>query len=107
MVEFASLRAVGIRPRTLRRSLALEQVLVLGVGVVAGAVAGVIATAVALPSIPENFTLGPAPPLAFGLPLGAIGVIIVAVVVSLGVTVAVAARLVVGRASVDTLGGGQ
>jgi hypothetical protein len=103
MVEFASLRAVGIRPRTLRRSLALEQVLVLGVGVVAG----VIATAVALPSIPENFTLGPAPPLAFGLPLGAIGVIIVAVVVSLGVTVAVAARLVVGRASVDTLGGGQ
>ncbi len=107
MVEFASLRAVGIRPRTLRRSLAIEQVLVLGVGVVTGAAAGVIATVVALPSIPENFTAGTAPPLAFGLPLGAIGVIIVAVLVSLGTTVAVAARLVVGRSSVDTLGGGQ
>jgi putative ABC transport system permease protein len=107
IVELASLRAVGIETKTLRRSLALEQVLVLGVGVIAGAVAGLIATAVALPSIPEDFAVGPAPALDFGLPLAAIGLILLATIISLGITVAVAARLVVGRASVDKLGGEQ
>jgi hypothetical protein len=107
IVELASLRAVGIETKTLRRSLALEQFLVLGTGVVAGAAAGLIATAVALPSIPEDFAVGPAPPLDFGLPLAAMGLILLAAIVSLGVTVVLATRLVVGRASVDKLGGEQ
>jgi ABC-type antimicrobial peptide transport system permease subunit len=107
IVELASLRAVGIETKTLRRSLALEQFLVLGTGVVAGAAAGLIATAGALPSIPEDFAVGPAPPLDFGLPLAAMGLILLAAIVSLGVTVVLATRLVVGRASVDKLGGEQ
>lgn len=104
--DLASLRAVGIGQRTLRRSLLLEQALVLAVGVVAGAVAGVVATVVALPSVPENFAAGPAPPLDFALPVAAVGVVILAVVLSLATTIAVAARLVVSRASADALGGG-
>jgi putative ABC transport system permease protein len=107
LVELASLRAVGIETKTLRRSLVLEQLLVLGVGLIAGAVAGLIATAVALPSIPEDFAVGPAPPLDFGLPLAAVGLILLAASGSLWITVVVAARLVVGRASVDRLGGEQ
>jgi ABC-type antimicrobial peptide transport system permease subunit len=106
-VELASLRAVGVGRRTLRRSLALEQALVLGVGLVAGTAAGVLATAVALPSVPEVFAPGPGPPLAFPLPVAAMGVVLAALVVALVVTVAGAGRLVVDRASADTLGGDQ
>jgi hypothetical protein len=106
-VELASLHAVGVSERSLRRSLALEQLVVLGVGLLAGFGAGLIATRVALPSVPEYFTLGPGPPLAYGLPWGAMAVILLAVIVSLGVTAVLAARLVVGRASADKLGGEQ
>ncbi len=106
-VELASLRAVGIAQRSLRRALALEQLLVLGVGVIAGASAGVIAAAVALPSIPENFAPGAGAPLDFGLPGAIIGLIVLVIVVALAVTVSVAGRVVVGRASADKLGGEQ
>jgi hypothetical protein len=106
-VEWASLRAVGVGRGTLLRSLALEQALVLGVGVVAGAGAGILATAVALPSVPEVFAPGPGPPLAFPLPWAAMGVIVAAVVAALVVTVTVAGRLVVDRASAEKLGGEQ
>jgi hypothetical protein len=106
-VELASLRAVGIGRQTLRRSLALEHFLVLGVGVAGGVVAGLIATVVALPSMPENFAPGPAPPLDFSLPLGPIGVVLVAIVVALAIAVSVADRLVVSRASAERLGGDQ
>ena len=106
-VELASLHAVGLSERSLRRSLTLEQLGVLGVGLIAGLAAGLIATHVALPSVPEYFTLGPGPPLAYGLPWAALAVILLAMIVSLGVTTFLSARLVVGRASVDTLGGGQ
>ena len=104
-VELASLAAVGVTPRTLRRSLVLEQLLVLGVGLSSGIVAGAVATVAALPSIPETFAPGPAPPLDLGLPSGAIGVIALAVTVALGITVALAVGLVVGGASPAALGG--
>lgn len=106
-VELASLGSVGIGRRSLRRSLVLEQALVIGVGVVAGTVAGVVAAVVALPSIPEDFAPGAGPPLDFGLPWVAIGVIVLAVTVALGITLALASRLVVDRASADKLGGDQ
>jgi hypothetical protein len=106
-VEIASLHAVGLSERSLRRSLTLEQLGVLGAGLIAGLTAGLIATHVALPSIPEYFTLGPGPPLAYGLPWAALAVILLAMIVSLGVTTFLAARLVVGRASADKLGGEQ
>ena len=69
--------------------------------------AGLIATVVALPSMPENFAPGPAPPLDFSLPLGPIGVVLVAIVVALAIAVSVADRLVVSRASAERLGGDQ
>jgi hypothetical protein len=103
-VEFASLKAVGIDPRSLRRSLVLEQLLLLGTGMVAGVAAGVTAT-IALPSLPETFAPGPGPPLTFGLPWAALGVILGAVIVSLATTVVLAAHIVVNQASADRLGG--
>ena len=106
-VELASLRAVGISRQTLRRSLALEHLLVLGVGVAGGVAAGVIATVVALPSMPENFAPGPGPPLDYTLPLATLGVVLLAIVVALAVAVSTTDRLVVNRASVESLGGDQ
>ena len=106
-VELASLRAVGIGRRTLRRSLALEHLLVLGVGVAGGVVAGLVATVVALPSMPENFAPGPGPPLDFALPWATLGLVLLAIVVALVIAVSVADRLVVSRTSADSLGGDQ
>jgi hypothetical protein len=106
-LELASLRAVGLDRSTLRRCLALEHLLVLGVGVAGGVVAGLVATVVALPSMPENFAPGPGPPLDFALPLGTMGIVFGAIVRTLTLAVAVADRLVVGRATAARLGGDQ
>ncbi len=105
--EFAALRALGLPPRLLRRSVEIEQALTLGTGVVVGAVVGMIAAVVALGSIPEFVSLGPGPPLQMGLPGVALVVTIGAIAVALAVTVTVGASIVVNAASADKLGGLQ
>jgi putative ABC transport system permease protein len=59
--ELAALGAVGVSPRVQRRALLIEQGITLGVGVLAGALAGVAAAAVALRRIPQ-FTIEPSTP---------------------------------------------
>lgn len=51
--ELASLRAVGIKRRTLLRACILEQLLLLGAAVVLGVPAGYLAARWSMPSIPE------------------------------------------------------
>jgi hypothetical protein len=57
--ELASLRAVGIRRRTLLSSCILEQLLLLGAAVLLGVPAGYLAARWALPSVPEFADLTP------------------------------------------------
>ena len=103
--ELASLRAAGVGQAALRRSLVVEQVLVVGVGVVVGLAAGLIAALVALPSVPEFVGAAIAPALSYRLPLGALALIMSAIVVSLGLTIGLASYLVVRGASAEKLGG--
>ncbi|HTZ44785.1 MAG TPA: FtsX-like permease family protein, partial [Jatrophihabitans sp.] len=51
--ELASLRALGLRRRTLLRAAIAEQLLLLGAAVVLGVPAGYLAARWAMPSIPE------------------------------------------------------
>jgi len=57
--ELASLRAVGIRRRTLLGACILEQLLLLGAAVLLGVPAGYLAARWALPSVPEFADLTP------------------------------------------------
>jgi hypothetical protein len=92
--EFAALSAVGVR-----RTVLLEQSIVVAAGVVAGVAAGVLTVSAALPSIPEFVDLPSGPPLQYSLPLGPFGLGVLATVVALVGTVLVTGRLVVGRSS--------
>jgi hypothetical protein len=105
--ELAAMRAVRVTPRSLRRSVEGEQALVLGAGVVLGAAAGMAAAAVALGSIPEFVSSGAGPPLALGLPAGALAVFLGVLAVALGLAVAAGAGVMVRAATVDKLGGAE
>jgi putative ABC transport system permease protein len=97
--ELGYLEAVGVARPSLRRSLVIEQGVVVAVGALIGAAAGIGAAVLALPSIPEFTSLGAGPPLAYQLPLAALGVTFVAIVASLALTVGLAARLTVRHLS--------
>ena len=101
--ELAALSAVGVSSVARRRSIEIEQALTVGVGVVLGSVAGLTATAVALPTLPEFVALGPGPPLELGLPVGSLVVTLLILTAALGFTVAIGARWVVRSAPVDRL----
>jgi hypothetical protein len=105
--ELASLQAVGLGRASLRRSLVIEQGMVIGCGIILGVVAGIAATVAALASIPEFVASMARPPLDYRPPLGVLGIGLLAVVVSLAVAIVVTARLVVDRASVDNVGRDQ
>jgi putative ABC transport system permease protein len=93
--ELGYLEAVGVARPSLRRSLVIEQGVVVAVGALIGAASGIGAAVLALPSIPEFTSLGSGPPLGYQLPLGALGLTFLAIVVALAVTVGAAARLTV------------
>jgi hypothetical protein len=96
---------VGRAP--LRRSLLVEQGLIIGVGIVLGAAAGIATALVALPSIPEFVSSAAAPLPDFRLPVGPVGVTVLVAVVSLAVAVGLSARLLIDRASSNRLGSQQ
>jgi hypothetical protein len=105
--ELASLYAVGVGRAPLRRSLLVEQGLIIGVGIVLGAAAGIATALVALPSIPEFVSSAAAPLPDFRLPVGPVGVTVLVAVVSLAVAVGLSARLLIDRASSNRLGSQQ
>jgi putative ABC transport system permease protein len=102
--ELASLQAIGVGPLSLRRSLRVEQGLIIGVGLVLGSVAGIVTALVALRSIPEFVSSAAAPAPDYRLPMGPVGLVLVAIVIVLAVAVGLSTRLVVKRASVDRTG---
>ena len=84
--EYAALAAAGASRRTLYSALAIEQVVVIGFGALAGIAAGLVASVLAGRSVPEfvhapaSTLLGYFPsPLVMGLVLGAGLVVLVAV----------------------------
>jgi hypothetical protein len=59
--EMASLLAIGVRRSSLLRACVVEQVVLLGTGLVLGVVPGLIGTAIALPAVPEYADSSPIP----------------------------------------------
>lgn len=103
--ELAALRSLGVSRRTLRRTVLVEQALVLGTALVAGTAAGLVSAAVALRSVPEFASQGGGPPLDLGLPPLVVAVTAAVLVVALGLVAQWHARTVARRATPDRLGG--
>jgi hypothetical protein len=101
--ELAALEAAGVPARTLRRATAVEQGLLLGIGLVVGVVAGVGGSVLALPSTPffVDDTIGP--PSQHGLPVALLAMLAGALVVVFVVTSWVVARLVSRQAGAARL----
>jgi hypothetical protein len=59
--EMAALLAVGVRRGSLLRACVVEQILLLGTGLVLGVVPGLIGAAIALPAVPEYADTSPIP----------------------------------------------
>jgi putative ABC transport system permease protein len=102
--EVASLYAVGVGRAPLRRSILVEQGLIIVVGIVLGTVAGIATALVALRSIPEFVSSATAPQPDFGLPVGPVAVTVLVALVSLALAVGISASLLVERASSNRLG---
>lgn len=95
--ELAALRAVGVGRRALFRAGVLEQLLLLGTGVVLGVPTGLVAARIAMPVIPEFADLTPIT-LRYTPPLGPALLFTAAFVVLLGVAAFVAAALLIRSA---------
>jgi hypothetical protein len=81
--ELAALLAQGITRRSLFRSIAAEQGVLLGYGTLLGAAAGLLGAVLALPSVPEFVTAPLAPQLLYQPPY----LLVVLIVVGLGVLI--------------------
>ncbi|MHB1775688.1 MAG: hypothetical protein ACYCU7_06850 [Acidimicrobiales bacterium] len=103
--ELAAMRAVGVTAPVLRRSVRLEQLLSVGVGATLGVAAGIVASVVALRSVPELAAPAAGPPLELGLPPAALAVTVAVLAAALAVTVVLGSSAVVGASGVESLGG--
>jgi putative ABC transport system permease protein len=97
--ELAALQVIGVAPRTLRRSTAAEQGLVLGVGLVIGLAAGIGGSLLALPSTPFFVSEATGPPRDNSLPWLLLLVLVAALVVLFALTSVVMARFVARQAT--------
>lgn len=88
--EYAALAAGGVSRRVLRRSLVIEQLLVLVAGAVIGVATGIVATIVSVRSVPEFVTRPIAPHLSY-LPSNAVWVAVLTVALTTLLVVAVIA----------------
>lgn len=100
--ELASLRALGIKRRTLLRSSVIEQLLLLGAAVVLGVPAGYLAARLAMPSIPE---FADETPVALHYEPALLGVLLftVAFVALLSLTAILAGRALIRAAAPSRL----
>ena len=101
--ELAALEAAGVSPRTLRRSTAAEQGLLLGVGILVGLGAGLGGSALALPSTPFFVDDNVGPPAEHALPYGLLAVLVAALLVAAVATCVVVARFVSRQATAGRL----
>lgn len=93
--EMASLEVVGIPARTLSRSVVMEQVIVLGFGVLVGIVTGLAADALVLRVLPEFTSAPPAPVLSYAPPVGLLTAVLVIGAAAVIIVAALAGALLV------------
>ncbi|MBE7189776.1 FtsX-like permease family protein, partial [Jatrophihabitans endophyticus] len=105
--ELAALEAVGVSARTLRRATALEQSMVLVVGLLVGLVTGLVGSRLALPSTPVFADTSTGPPLVFGLPWALLGALAAGLVVVFALVSVAIAALVERSATPGQLRGAQ
>jgi putative ABC transport system permease protein len=100
--ELASLRAIGIKRRTLLRASIIEQLLLLGAAMLLGVPAGYLAARISMPSIPE---FADATPVALHYEPAIVGVLLFALAfaILLGVTSALAGRALMRAAAPSRL----
>jgi hypothetical protein len=84
--EIASLEAAGVPGRSLRRSLTVEQALLLGLGLLIGVGTGLAGSALALPSTPFFVVDDIGPPVDRDLPWGLVGSLIGVLVATFALT---------------------
>lgn len=101
--ELADMRSVGFGVPALRRSLQAEQALCVGAGLCVGVVAGLVAAAVALSSVPESVTSSPGPPLELGLPALVLAAAVGSLVLALWLTIWLGSSLLIGATSAGNL----
>ena len=95
--ELAALRAVDVPRRALVASCVLEQVVLLGIGLVVGVPVGLLVARLALPLLPRSS--GPELlPLLLDVPVGAVAAFTLGTAVVLGVTAVVAGLVLVRQA---------
>jgi hypothetical protein len=99
--EVAAMRSLGLSPRTVAGAGALEQLLVLGTGVLLGTVAGFLAVRLALPRVPLGTGLAVPPLLAPALLV--IAATVVAVLATVAALSAGSARLLLRAGTPDRL----
>ncbi|MDA8101868.1 MAG: hypothetical protein M0Z34_02760 [Nitrospiraceae bacterium] len=102
-VESADLISVGIGRRIIRRTFLIEQMVVVVLGLGVGTLAAVVATDVALPSVPEFASLPPGPALTYGISTALVLAVMVTELVLLGAFSTIGARLTVARAAPELL----
>jgi putative ABC transport system permease protein len=101
--EFAALEVAGVRPRTLRRAAALEQLVLLVLGLLVGIIAGVVGAKLALPSTPVFVDQHIGPPIAKAVPYPLIAVLAAVLAAVFAGTSAGIARVVSHQATAGRL----
>jgi hypothetical protein len=101
--ELAALEVAGVRPRTLRRSAAVEQGIVLAAGLLVGLAAGSIGARLALPSTPVFVNSDVGPPVEHNLPVGLLAILSAVLIVVFAATSWLIARIVARQASAGRL----
>jgi predicted lysophospholipase L1 biosynthesis ABC-type transport system permease subunit len=100
--ELAALRAVGVRRRSLVRACVLEQLLLLGIGLVVGVPTGLIVARVALPLLPQTSSASSLP-VTLDVQTFAVSSFIVVTALLLTITAVVAGLTLVRQAVPDRL----
>ena len=101
--ELAALEAAGVPARTLRRSVALEQGVLLVIGLLVGVAAGVIGARLALPNTPVFVDQHVGPPVDNTVPYGLTAVVACIVGVAFVVLSILIARLISRQATAARL----
>ncbi|HEY8281842.1 MAG TPA: FtsX-like permease family protein [Leifsonia sp.] len=101
--ELSAMRALGIRARSLRGSVLVEQGLLVVVATICGFVLAVAGVQLALPALPAYVDDPPYPAFLVQQPFGAMALVGVAIVVLLLAAVAVTAAVLDRRTSVSAL----
>ncbi|HEY2796214.1 MAG TPA: FtsX-like permease family protein [Micromonosporaceae bacterium] len=101
--ELAALESVGVPRRTLRRSVAIEQSVLVGLGLLVGLAAGIGGSYLALPSMPYFVDQTVGPPIGHATPWVLLAFVAVALIAVFAATCVALSRGITRRATVGRL----